>query len=250
MRAHIYCRVSTKQQATDVATSFTIQVQHCVGFCAMQGWDMAEIVQEVASSKKLSNQSKLLTMIHTMAPGDKLLVMRVDRLSRNVLQALTLIDTLKEKNIQLHSTLEQYDCETPEGMYFMRLALSQAQLENDKLGQKIKWARAAIKSRGGELRRAPFGSEAYRTPEGIRKFRSSDAEMKVVAKVRELRGINMSAMRSALPTARGESSGTKVNKGHGDKAIADYLNEQGIKNRTKAWTASAIHYLRHLHRIQ
>lgn len=61
MRAVIYCRVSTTEQAQNL--SLPTQEKACRDFCARQGYDVAEVFVDAGESAKTTNRPEFLRLL-------------------------------------------------------------------------------------------------------------------------------------------------------------------------------------------
>ena len=61
MRAVIYCRVSTKEQAQNL--SLPTQLQGCRDYCARQGFDVAEVFEDAGESAKTIDRTEFRKLL-------------------------------------------------------------------------------------------------------------------------------------------------------------------------------------------
>ena len=79
---------------------------------------------EIVRSEKVSGTStqgreELKTLMAFLHPGDELIVTRVDRLARSVLDLQQIVRELREKGVQLKATEQPIDTSTPAGKCFL-----------------------------------------------------------------------------------------------------------------------------------
>src|SRR5688572_3572923 len=87
MRAVIYCRVSTKEQAESL--SLQSQERACRQGCDREALDVVQVFIEAGESAKTSNRTQLARMLQFCQSArpriDFVVVYRVDRFARNSL---------------------------------------------------------------------------------------------------------------------------------------------------------------------
>jgi len=114
------------------------------------------IFQETASGSR-SDRQELQNLIEFARPGDEAVVVRLDRLGRNMRHVLEVIDQLTRKQVSLVSLGENIDGTTPSGKLALHMlaALSQYELEQKRLaceaGRKAAIARGRMGGRPRSL---------------------------------------------------------------------------------------------------
>lgn len=114
------------------------------------------IFQETASGSR-SDREELAKLIEFARPGDEAVVVRLDRLGRNMRNVLDVIDQLTRKQVSLVSLGESIDGTTPSGKLALHMlaALSQYELEQKRLaceaGRKAAIARGRLGGRPRSL---------------------------------------------------------------------------------------------------
>lgn len=114
------------------------------------------IFQETASGSR-SDREELAKLIEFARPGDEAVVVRLDRLGRNMRNVLDVIDQLTRKEVSLVSLGEAIDGTTPSGKLALHMlaALSQYELEQKRLaceaGRKAAIARGRLGGRPRSL---------------------------------------------------------------------------------------------------
>jgi len=95
-----------------------------------------------------------------------LLFSDVDRLSRNVENGLKIYERIHTLGIRMRFAREpQLDLSTPEGRHLFRMKLSQAQLESDKISERVHAANISKRFLGQPIGASPYG---YHTIRGVR----------------------------------------------------------------------------------
>jgi DNA invertase Pin-like site-specific DNA recombinase len=118
-----YARVSSTDQ------NLGTQLEH------LNGFGVDEIVEEkitgVAKAKP-----KLDELIDSLVEGDMLVVARMDRLGRNTLQLLELVEGLSERNVHLVVMDMNIDTRTPTGKFFLTIMAGFSELERTIIKEK------------------------------------------------------------------------------------------------------------------
>lgn len=133
-----YARVSTEDQ------NLAMQVQALVAAGVREGDIHVEKVS--ASSKRRPTFEWLLN--HSIRPGDTIVVWKLDRLMRSLIDLLKIMETLKEQKVNFRSLTEQIDLSTPTGTLTFNIIASLAQWERDIIRERTRSGVAAAKARG------------------------------------------------------------------------------------------------------
>ena len=158
MKAAIYVRVSTQEQFKE-GFSVPAQLERLKAFCQSQGWEVyKEYVEEGESAKDL-NRTKLKQLLKDVKKGnfDIVLVYRLDRLTRSVMDLYELLRTFDEHKVAFRSATEVYDTSTAMGKLFLTLVAALAQWERENLGERVKFGMHQMIDEG----KKPGGHSAY-----------------------------------------------------------------------------------------
>ena len=161
MRCAIYVRVSTQEQF-DEGFSIPAQKERLRAFCMSQGWNIVTEYVEEGFSAKDTNRPQLQVMLDDLKRGqfDLVLVYRLDRLTRSVLDLYQLLKTFDENNVSFKSATEVYDTTTAIGRLFITLVAALAQWERENLAERVKFGTQQMVEQGirpGSPR--PYGYE-------------------------------------------------------------------------------------------
>ena len=136
-RAVLYCRVSTKEQVSNL--SLTTQERVCRDVCRREGFEVAAVFIEEGESAKSIHRTRLIEMLafcRTARPRiDAVVVHSVSRFSRNVLNHHSIRNTLLAFGTTLVSATERLD-NSPAGKLVETLIAGVAQFENDVKSQR------------------------------------------------------------------------------------------------------------------
>lgn len=90
-----------------------------------------------------------------LRPGDVLVVWKLDRLGRTVLQLVKFMADLKAKGIGFKSLTEGIDTTTPAGRFFFHIMAALAEVDRDLIRERTLAGLAAAKARGRNGGRRP-----------------------------------------------------------------------------------------------
>lgn len=132
-----YIRTSTGKQLIDR------QILALEGEC-----DRVFVEDGVSAVKK--NRPVYAQVIKQLQPGDVLVVSSLDRAFRSVLDALSELEKLHNRNIQFQSLTQNFDTTTPEGKLLYVIAAALAEWERQTLSQRTKDGLIAAKEERGQ----------------------------------------------------------------------------------------------------
>ena len=141
-RVVVYVRVSTNEQAKH-GYSIGAQIEKLQAFCVSQGWELVETFVDEGYSAKDLDRPKYKEMEELIKQGeiDVLLVYKLDRLTRSILDLHQILAFLEEHGCNFRSATEQYDTTTAMGKLFITLVGAIAQWERENLAERIKMGR-------------------------------------------------------------------------------------------------------------
>ncbi len=140
MKRYGYVRTSTNKQHTDR------QVNELKSQC-----DEVFIEDGVSARKK--NRPVFKKLYEKLKAGDELIVIAHDRAFRSVVEGLTALDDLTEREVKLTSLTQRFDPTTPDGRLFFTLTIAVGEWEVNILTQRtIDGLKAAVQ-RGKTLGR-------------------------------------------------------------------------------------------------
>jgi site-specific DNA recombinase len=159
MKIACYLRVSTTEQSEE-GYSISAQKNRLEAFCTSQGWDVVRwYVDEGISAKdtKRPELQRLLKGVQKKA-FDVVLVYRLDRLTRSVLDLYSLLQEFEKHNVKFKSATEVYDTTTATGRLFLTLIASLAQWERENLGERVSFGMEEKAKQGKwTVAEPPFG---------------------------------------------------------------------------------------------
>lgn len=157
-RAGLYVRVSTAEQKNH-GLSVDNQIKVLSDYCKANGYEIHAIYNDagISARKSYKNRPELLRMIADCQKGilDLVLFTRLDRFSRNVGAYYSIVEQMN--NVPWKAVLEDYETETPDGVFKVNIMLSVAQSEADKTSQRVKDIYNYRRARGEVIGQAPIG---------------------------------------------------------------------------------------------
>jgi len=210
MRAALYIRVSTEEQARE-GHSIGAQQDRLVDFCRSQGWEIVEVYVDDGYSAKDLNRPAIQRLLKDCERRkfDVVVIYRLDRLVRNVLDLYHVIQHFERHGVMMKSATEIYDTTTAMGRFFITLVGAIAQWERENLAERVKMGMEKNFRKGGwNGGEVPYG---YRVVDG--KLVVYEPEAAIVRRIFEMY------------------------RYHGARHIAWVLNREGLRTRKGAlWT--------------
>lgn len=158
-RVAIYARVSTEGMKGPDGTRMkgqTVdpQLLELREYCARQGWSVVGEWTDVMSGT-LAARPGLDSMLVSAARGDvdTVVVVKLDRLGRSLLNVVRLIETLDSKGVAVICTTQGIDTRksSPTGRFVMQLMAAFSELERAIISERTKAGLKAVKARGTPL---------------------------------------------------------------------------------------------------
>lgn len=148
MRAVVYARVSTEEQASNY--SISLQIEAAKNLAAARGFEIVGEYVDEGWSGTVINRPALNRLIRDCDNGkvDVIIVHRIDRFFRDVRHLLDTMDFLEARGVKFISATEPFDTSTPVGRYILGQFGLIAELERNTFLER---------SRGGRLKRVAGG---------------------------------------------------------------------------------------------
>jgi len=154
MRAIGYLRVSTEEQA---ASGLGLEAQRArvTEELAHRGWECAAVLVDDGYTAANLNRPAIAHALEELAAhrADALVVAKLDRLSRSLLDFAGLMAQARRQGWQLVALDLGLDTSTPSGELMASVLASFAQYERRLIGQRTSDALGALKARGARLGR-------------------------------------------------------------------------------------------------
>jgi site-specific DNA recombinase len=212
----LYCRVSTDEQARE-GVSLEEQQERLQAYCRAMGWsDEVVLFVDNGFSAKSTERPQLQKLLKEIEAGNvaKVMVTKLDRLSRRLLDLLKLIDLFQEHQVSFISISESFDTNTPSGRLTLQVLGAVAEFERERIRERVLENMFHAAHQGRWLTQSPYG---YRLEN--KELVIDEKEAEVVKRVYDL----------------------FLEKGLGFYSIAKILNEEGIPSKqNKEWSIRSI----------
>lgn len=160
-RVILYSRVSTEEQA---ASGLGLASQRAIldTEAARRGWDDVDHVVDDGYSAKTLARPGIAAALDDLAGGraSVLVVAKVDRLSRSLLDFVGLVELARHQRWQLVALDSPLDMTSPQGRLMANVMASFAEFERELISQRTAAAMAALKAQGARLGRPRLLSAA------------------------------------------------------------------------------------------
>jgi site-specific DNA recombinase len=178
-----YCRVSTIEQANE-GISMDNQAAKIRQYCELNDLELVEIISDDGESGKDLKRDGVKSMLTRLQEVDAIVVYKLDRLSRNVLDTLTVIQTFEKEKIAFHSIIDRIDTKTAMGKFFLHITASLAEMERDLIAERTKDALRFKKSNGELVGSVPYGKRL--AADGV-KLQDDPDEQETVTLIKKMR---------------------------------------------------------------
>jgi len=154
MRVLGYARVSTSEQA-DSRAGIEAQRAAIAAECKRRGWDLLETIEDAGYSAKDLRRPGIRIALEELerGRGDALVVSKLDRLSRSMLDFTALMSRAQRQGWALVALDAPVDTTTPAGEAMASVLAVFAQFERRLIGQRTREALAQKKAQGVRLGR-------------------------------------------------------------------------------------------------
>ncbi|MFD0620358.1 recombinase family protein [Paenibacillus sp. GCM10027629] len=212
----LYCRVSTDEQARE-GVSLDEQQERLKAYCRAMGWsDQVQLFVDDGYSAKNLDRPELKRLLHAVKSGrvSRIMVTKLDRMSRRLLDLLNLIDMFQNCEVSFVSISESFDTNTPSGRLTLQVLGAVAEFERERIRERVFENMYHAATTGKWLTQSPYGYDLLDKSLVI-----NEKEADIVRRVYDL----------------------YLNEGLGFYSIAKRLNEEGIPSRQrKEWSIRAI----------
>ena len=158
MRCGVYVRVSTDDQR-DNGYSIDSQLRMIKEYCEKKDYSIVDVYNDAGHSGKdlmRPEMQRLLTDIKSKKI-DKLIAIKVDRLTRNNYDGFWLLNYCEEHDVKIELILEPYDVSTANGEMIFGMNLVFGQRERKEIGARTKRAMEEMALEKIHPSKAPYG---------------------------------------------------------------------------------------------
>lgn len=178
----LYLRVSTDEQAKH-GLSLESQLKKLQDYCQFKNWEIFKVYKdEGISGGSTKKRKSFKQMIEDSKTGkfSTILVTKIDRAFRNVVDALLVLEDLRIKNIDFVSIGEDIDTTTPMGKAMFTIISVFAQLERETNIGRVRDVRQMRFDKGMFPARSPFGYEPVIKDKKVIGFKPNKKEAEIV----------------------------------------------------------------------
>ncbi len=203
-----YVRVSTEEQAQS-GLSLEAQERTLRAYCEAKGIALDDLLVDAGYSGKDLNRPGIAKLLRRVREREvcSVVTVKIDRLSRRVIDTLNIVETLRKHGVAIVFVQEAIDTTTAAGKAMLTVIAAFAEMERNYISERTRSALAAKKARGERLGNPAFGL--------------LDGEQAVRQVARELRGQKLSL-----------------------RGIAAALQDRGIlPRRARAWSPEMVRRL-------
>ena len=133
MKCAIYVRVST----SDKGQTLEQQEKPLIEYCNREGWEYLIYKDHASGSKESRPQLDKMMQAIRQKEYDCVLIIRLDRLGRNLKHLLQLVEEFKNKKIRFVVLTQGIDTNTASGMLFLQIIGAVAEFERTLIQERI-----------------------------------------------------------------------------------------------------------------
>ncbi len=167
LRAVIYVRISVAQEAS---VSIDRQIEAAEQYAAARGWQVLATFRDEgvsATHNKPEDRAGWRALLESSESFDAVLVWKIDRLARRVLDFLHADQTLQDRGAGIVAVEDPVDMTTPQGRAFATLLAVFGEMEAEAIRARVKAARTHLLRSGRVVGGAvPYGWMKTANPDG------------------------------------------------------------------------------------
>ena len=158
MRCGVYVRVSTDDQR-DNGYSIDSQLRMIKEYCEKNEYDIVDVYNDAGHSGKDLMRPEMQRLLKDIKSKkiDKLVAIKVDRLTRNNYDGFWLLNYCEEHDVKIELMLEPYDVSTANGEMIFGMNLVFGQRERKEIGARTKRAMEEMVLECIHPSKAPYG---------------------------------------------------------------------------------------------
>lgn len=147
--AGLYLRVSSKRQAEE-GYSLDAQERNLKDYCRMMEWNVIEVYKDEGISGKKIERPSLQRLLSDAKEGkiNKIVTLKLDRISRNVRDMLIITEELESWGVSLACVKDNIDTSTAAGKLIRTVLCAIAQFESDVSSERTYFAKHELALQG------------------------------------------------------------------------------------------------------
>lgn len=214
-RVAIYCRVSTVEQAEE---GYSIDEQNLKirEYCEREGHEIYNLYEDRGiSGKNITNRPGIKQLLQDATENkfDLVIVWKLNRISRKLLDILNIVELLNKHNIVFRSLTENFETETPSGKLQLNIMGAIGEFERETIAENVKMGLLARAKEGRWNGGVVLGYDLVELPNDGNKRKNTrleinEKEANTVRRIFEL-----------------------YSQGHGYKAVVNRVNKEGHKTK-------------------
>lgn len=214
-RVAIYCRVSTIEQAEE-GYSIDEQSVKIREYCEKEGHEIYKLYEDRGiSGKNISNRPGIKQLLNDATENkfDLVIVWKLNRISRKLLDILNIVELLNKHSIAFRSLTESFETETPSGKLQLNIMGAIGEFERETIAENVKMGMISRSKSGAWNGGIVLGYDSVELPNEGKKRKSTmlkvnENEANTVRKIFQL-----------------------YSEGNGYKAIVNKINKEGYKTK-------------------
>ena len=216
MRCGVYVRVSTDDQR-DNGYSIDSQLRMIKEYCEKNNYDIVDVYNDAGHSGKDLMRPEIQRLLKDIKSKkiNKLIAIKVDRLTRNNYDGFWLLNYCEEHDVKIELILEPYDVSTANGEMIFGMNLVFGQRERKEIGARTKRAMEEMALEKIHPSKAPYG---YIRNKETGHLEVEPIEAQVVKEIFEL-----------------------CKKGHSTRNIATIMKENNAYLKQGKWKADRVY---------
>lgn len=223
--AAIYTRVSTTEQA-DEGYSIDEQTRVLKEYCELHGYMVYDdYVDRGISGKNIQGRPAVQRLLQDAEQKkfDVVLVWKMNRLARKMVDLMNIVELLNSKNIAFRSYTENYETETPTGKLQFQMMAAIAEYERNNIAENVKMGMLARAKEGRWNGGQVLGYDVVEVPNESKRRKNTylvmnEKEANIVRCIFQM-----------------------YTSGHGYKSIANCINKKGYRTKKgKTFSLNAI----------
>ncbi len=150
IKAAIYARVSTEEQAEDDKVSLTVQREKAEAYCRAHDWEAVELYEDAGVSGAKADRPALTRLLADAREGkfQRVVFLKLDRLGRSLRDLLNLSHQLDELGVGIVSVHDSFDTRTPSGRLFFGILGAVAEFERELIAERSMMGKRGAAKRG------------------------------------------------------------------------------------------------------
>ncbi|MBF0548629.1 MAG: recombinase family protein [Candidatus Riflebacteria bacterium] len=200
LQAYGYIRVSSEEQAKS-GLSLSGQKRKIEAYAKLTDIDLIKVIQDSAISAKNTEREGLQELLKAVENREiqAVIVYKLDRLSRSVIDTLNLISSFEKHNVAFHSIQEKIDTKSALGRFFLTITAAFAQMERDTISERTAFALKEKRRQGKRAGNIPFGFDLASDKQTLLE---NSNEQKAIKLILRLHSKNLSLRKIAFELAK------------------------------------------------